>query len=158
MAQIRQEADCGFGKDRAFTSSFDVWSKISKQDGMMALYRGFGLGVLGVFVYRALYFGLFDTVRAELFPDPEAAKVSSLSMLASIVTMTADFASYPIDTVRKTMMVDTGRSERHYMSATDCCSKIFAKEGMRGFYRGYTYKLLFMFGQAFPLVGSAKLF
>ena len=38
----------------------DVYRKIVKTDGISGLYRGFSLGVLGIFVYRAIYFGVYD--------------------------------------------------------------------------------------------------
>ena len=46
-----------------FSGLLDVYRKIVKTDGISGLYRGFSLGVFGIFVYRAIYFGVYDTVK-----------------------------------------------------------------------------------------------
>ena len=48
------------GKDqtqRQFTGLIDCCKKIAKSDGFFGLYQGFGISVVGIFVYRAFYFG-----------------------------------------------------------------------------------------------------
>ncbi len=39
----------------------DVISKIVKVDGIGGLYKGFVISVIGIIVYRACYFGGYDT-------------------------------------------------------------------------------------------------
>ena len=46
-------------------------TKIYKSDGMYGLYRGFNISVQGIIVYRAAYFGLFDTLKAVATSDPK---------------------------------------------------------------------------------------
>ena len=31
--------------------------------GLLSLYRGFGVSMLGISAYKALYFGLYDTAK-----------------------------------------------------------------------------------------------
>ena len=40
-----------------------------KHDGVIGLYRGFGISVAGIIAYRASYFGMFDTGKVYLFED-----------------------------------------------------------------------------------------
>ena len=47
----------------------DAMTTIANQDGYKGLYRGMGISILTVVVYRAAYFGMFDTIKAILYPD-----------------------------------------------------------------------------------------
>jgi len=58
------------GAGREFNGLGDCLTKIFKADGMVGLYRGFGVSVQGIIIYRAAYFGFFDTAKGML-PDPK---------------------------------------------------------------------------------------
>merc|ERR1719309_1910195 len=51
------------GKDgaRKFNGLVDVYVKTIKTDGIQGLYRGFVISAVGIFIYRGMYFGLYDT-------------------------------------------------------------------------------------------------
>lgn len=64
-------ADIGkSGAEREFSGLGNCLSKIFKADGLGGLYRGFGVSVQGIIIYRAAYFGFFDTAKGML-PDPK---------------------------------------------------------------------------------------
>lgn len=42
-------------------------STVYKSDGLGGLYRGFGVSVLGIIVYRGVYFGTYDTAKGTIF-------------------------------------------------------------------------------------------
>jgi solute carrier family 25 (adenine nucleotide translocator) protein 4/5/6/31 len=50
-------------EQRQFTGLGDCIMKIAKSDGLIGLYQGFGVSVQGIIVYRASYFGAYDTVK-----------------------------------------------------------------------------------------------
>lgn len=61
------------GKDtaqRQYTGLLDCLKKTVKSDGVIGLYRGFVVSVQGIIIYRASYFGFFDTAKGML-PDPK---------------------------------------------------------------------------------------
>lgn len=67
----RLAADVGKGGgEREFTGLGNCLAKIFKTDGLIGLYRGFGVSVQGIIIYRASYFGFYDTARGML-PDPK---------------------------------------------------------------------------------------
>lgn len=69
----RLAADVGKGSgQREFSGLGNCLSRIFKSDGMVGLYRGFGVSVQGIIIYRASYFGCFDTAKGML-PDPKNA-------------------------------------------------------------------------------------
>jgi len=48
----------------------DCINKIRATDGTKGLYQGFGVSVLGIIMYRGVYFGGYDTAKkALLAPD-----------------------------------------------------------------------------------------
>ena len=47
--------------------------KIVKKDGITGLYRGFCASLVGIFFYRGLYFGLYDSGKYFLFGEKESS-------------------------------------------------------------------------------------
>jgi solute carrier family 25 (adenine nucleotide translocator) protein 4/5/6/31 len=73
FARTRLATDVGKGDSREFKGLVDCIMKIAKSDGIYGLYRGFGISVVGIIAYRALYFGGFDTGKNYMFSDPRKA-------------------------------------------------------------------------------------
>merc|ERR1712213_225663 len=63
------------GKDgkRQFNGLIDVYKKTLASDGISGLYRGFVISAVGIFIYRGLYFGMFDSVKPLLGENPSVA-------------------------------------------------------------------------------------
>ena len=58
FARTRLGADIGKeAGERQFNGLFDCCRQILKKDGIQGLYQGFGVSVIGIFTYRAFYFG-----------------------------------------------------------------------------------------------------
>merc|ERR1712151_1002913 len=51
----------GKGGERQFNGLIDVYKKTLASDGIGGLYRGFVISCVGIFVYRGMYFGLYDS-------------------------------------------------------------------------------------------------
>jgi solute carrier family 25 (adenine nucleotide translocator) protein 4/5/6/31 len=108
FARTRLAADVGrAGKtgEREFKGLNDCISKIYKSDGPIGLYRGFGISVVGIIFYRAAYFGMFDTGKVMLFPDMKKAPILLVWAFAQFVTVSAGICSYPLDTIRRRLMM-----------------------------------------------------
>ena len=54
------------GGARQFNGLVDVYRKTLASDGLAGLYRGFVPSVVGIVVYRGLYFGVYDSLSAYL--------------------------------------------------------------------------------------------
>ena len=54
------------GGDRQFNGLVDVYRKTLASDGIAGLYRGFVPSVVGIVVYRGLYFGCYDSLSASI--------------------------------------------------------------------------------------------
>lgn len=99
FARTRLAADVGKGASRQFTGLGNCISTIYKKDGARGLYQGFGVSVGGIIVYRAAFFGGFDTAKAMAFKDPKKAPLWASWLVAQCVTTAAGVISYPFDTV-----------------------------------------------------------
>lgn len=159
FARTRLAADVGSGGSREFTGLMDCLAKTFKSDGPQGLYRGFGISVIGIIAYRAAYFGCFDTGKAVLFPDAKNANVFAMWMFAQVVTVGAGVISYPLDTVRRRLMMQSGRTgaDIMYTGTMDCFNKILAQEGWKAFFKGSLSNILRGTGGALVLVFDAKI-
>ena len=157
FARTRLAADVGSGGDREFNGLVDCLMKIFKKDGPAGLYRGFGISVVGIIAYRASYFGMFDTGKAMLFPDAKNANVLAMWAFAQCVTVGAGVISYPLDTVRRRLMMDSGRAEKMYNGTMDCFAKIARDEGPRAFFKGSLSNVIRGTGGALVLVFYSKM-
>lgn len=86
----------------------DVYKKTLASDGIAGLYRGFGPSVLGIVVYRGLYFGMYDSIKPVLLVGPLEGSFIASFLLGWTVTTGAGIASYPLDTIRRRMMMTSG--------------------------------------------------
>lgn len=157
FARTRLAADVGSGGEREFGGLIDCLTKILAKDGPQGLYRGFGISVVGIIAYRAAYFGMFDTGKPMFFPDAKNANVFAMWMFAQIVTVSAGILSYPLDTVRRRLMMDSGRAEKMYNGTMHCFSKIAADEGPRAFFKGSLSNVIRGTGGALVLVFYSKI-
>jgi solute carrier family 25 (adenine nucleotide translocator) protein 4/5/6/31 len=160
FARTRLAADVGKGKkggEREFNGLVDCIQKIYKSDGPIGLYRGFIISVIGIVVYRASYFGSFDTGKAFLFPDIKKANIFAMWAFAQTVTVTAGIISYPLDTVRRRLMMQSGRSDVLYTGTIDCFNKILKNEGPSAFFKGALSNIIRGTGGALVLVFYDKI-
>ena len=123
-------------------------TSIAKSDGICGLYRGFGISVVAIFFYRASFFGLYDTAKRTF---PTDYKIIKLSM-AFVVTTISGIIAYPIDSVRRRMMMQSGAAEKQYTSTVNCITKTYAKEGFNGFFKGCLSNVLRGAGASLVLV------
>ncbi|KAF0314796.1 ADP,ATP carrier protein [Colletotrichum asianum] len=154
FARTRLAADVGkAGGEREFSGLGNCLSKIFKSDGMLGLYRGFGVSVQGIIIYRAAYFGFFDTAKGML-PDPKNTPFLISWAIAQTVTTVAGIVSYPFDTVRRRMMMQSGRkkSEIVYKNTLHAWGVIYKTEGGAAFFKGAFSNVLRGTGGALVLV------
>lgn len=107
----------------------------------------------GIIIYRAAYFGFYDTARGML-PDPKNTPIYISWAIAQVVTTVAGIVSYPFDTVRRRMMMQSGRkaTEIIYKNTLHCWATIAKQEGTGAFFKGAFSNVLRGTGGAFVLV------
>merc|ERR1712002_747711 len=123
----------GKGGERQYKGLIDVYAKTLKSDGIQGLYRGFVISCVGIFVYRGVYFGLYDSLKPILL-GPDAGLFLSFC-LGYGVTVTSGLMSYPIDTSRRRMMMTSGTAVK-YKGSIDCAVQIMKNEGFMSMMKG----------------------
>ncbi|CAH8593519.1 unnamed protein product [Schistosoma turkestanicum] len=141
------------GGTREFNGLIDVYAKTFKSDGIAGLYRGFVISCFGIIVYRGFYFGLYDTLKP-IFLGPDAGVAISFC-LGYGVTVTAGLISYPIDTIRRRMMMTSGQAVK-YRSSIHCAGEILKNEGPMSFMKGAGANILRGVAGAGVLAGFDK--
>jgi len=156
-ARTRLASDVGSGK-RDFNGLWDCLKKTatSTPKGPLALYNGFGVSVAGIIPYRGVYFGMFDTLN-QLNPYKDGNSAISLVArfgCAQVTAITAGYASYPFDTVRRRMQMQSEKPVEQwlYKSTMDCFKKLLKEEGPIGFFKGAGANALRTVGSALVLV------
>lgn len=143
------------GGERQFNGLIDVYKKTLKTDGIAGLYRGFNISCVGIIVYRGLYFGLYDSVKPMLPGKLQDSFFASFA-LGWVITNGAGLASYPIDTVRRRMMMTSGEAVK-YKSSLDAFQQILKNEGPKSLFKGAGANILRAVAGAGVLAGYDKL-
>jgi len=155
-ARTRLANDCKGGvcnTTRQYNGLIDVYVKTLKSDGIQGLYRGFAISAVGIFIYRGLYFGLYDTIKPIVLGADAGVGISFI--LGWAVTVTAGLISYPIDTVRRRMMMTSGTGEK-YKGSIDCFMTVTRNEGFMSLMKGAGANILRGVAGAGVLAGFDK--
>ncbi|KAL1507026.1 hypothetical protein AB1Y20_007888 [Prymnesium parvum] len=155
-ARTRLASDVGSGNPQ-FNGLVDCLTKTIKGGGFFSMYNGFGVSVVGIVAYRGPYFGLFDTMK-EMNPwkkDRGVLGLVSKFCIAQTVAIIAGFISYPFDTVRRRLQMQSEKpkSEWMYSGTLDCAVKIAKDEGVSAMFKGFGANVLRTLGGALVLVG-----
>eukprot|EP00580_Thalassiosira_gravida_P014311 CAMPEP_0201682184 /NCGR_PEP_ID=MMETSP0494-20130426/51479_1 /ASSEMBLY_ACC=CAM_ASM_000839 /TAXON_ID=420259 /ORGANISM="Thalassiosira gravida, Strain GMp14c1" /LENGTH=335 /DNA_ID=CAMNT_0048165941 /DNA_START=603 /DNA_END=1609 /DNA_ORIENTATION=+ len=155
-ARTRLASDVGVGK-RQFEGLADCLKKTVASSGVGGLYNGIGVSVVGIIPYRGVYFGLFDTLSG-LNPYQKDTnnftRAGSKFACAQTSAILAGYASYPFDTVRRRLQMQSEKpeSEWAYKGTADCFGKIMKDEGTSALFKGAGANALRTVGAAMVLV------
>lgn len=123
------------GGQRQFNGLIDVYKKTLATDGVRGLYRGFLPSIAGICVYRGTYFGLYDSLKPVLLTGSLEGNFAASFALGYIVTTVAGLSAYPMDTIRRRMMMTSGEAVK-YKSSLDAFAQIIKQEGTPALFRG----------------------
>jgi solute carrier family 25 (mitochondrial adenine nucleotide translocator), member 4/5/6/31 len=87
-----------------------------------------------VFIFKGLYFGIFDTLKPSLKKHIGDYFASNF-VLGFFSTTVANLFSYPFDTIRRRLLMNSYME--NYKGIVDCVIKIHGREGLHSLYRGF---------------------
>ncbi|KAB2089785.1 hypothetical protein ES319_A03G084000v1 [Gossypium barbadense] len=146
----------GTDSQRQFKGLLDVYRETLSTDGVVGLYRGFGASIMGITLYRGLYFGIYDTMKPILLVGPLEGNFFASFFLGWSITTVSGVCAYPFDTVRCRMMLTSGQSKK-YRSAIHAFCEIVHFEGFSALFRGVTANMLLGVAGAGVLAGYDQL-
>jgi solute carrier family 25 (adenine nucleotide translocator) protein 4/5/6/31 len=155
-ARTRLASDVGGGK-KQFNGLSDCLIKTSSgPKGPLGLYNGFGVSVVGIIPFRGTYFGVNDTLN-DFNPYQKERSLRGLGSkfaCAQTAAISAGYASYPFDTVRRRLQMQSEKPKEEwlYKGTGDCFGKIMKEEGFTAFFKGAGANALRTVGSALVLV------
>lgn len=155
-ARTRLASDVGSGKAQ-FNGLADCLKKTVAAGGIGSVYNGIGVSVVGIIPYRGVYFGLFDTLSGFNPYQKDESNVKravSKFFCAQTSAICAGYASYPFDTVRRRLQMQSEKPKEEwvYNGTADCFSKIMKEEGTSALFKGAGANALRTVGAAMVLV------
>jgi len=155
-ARTRLASDVGSGKAQ-FSGLADCLKKTVQSGGVGAIYNGIGVSIVGIIPYRGVYFGLFDTLSGYNPYQKDSnglIRASSKFACAQFSAICAGYASYPLDTVRRRLQMQSEKPEAEwiYKNTMDCFAKIIKDEGTTALFKGAGANALRTVGAAMVLV------
>merc|ERR1712167_49636 len=145
------------GGEKQFTGLGDCLSKTaSGPAGPLGLYNGFGVSVVGIVPFRGTYFGVNDTL-VSINPyqkDKGLVGIASKFACAQTAALCAAYASYPFDTVRRRLQMQSEKppEEWVYKGTMHCFNKTLKDEGFSALFKGAGANALRTVGSALVLV------
>ena len=120
--------------------------RTSQEEGVGALYKGLMPNILRGMAMNVGMLACYDQAKeivASLLNDPMTDGPSLPTRLGASATagFTAALFSLPFDLIKSRLMAqkpDPMTGEMPYRGVLDCATKIFQKEGPRGFFGGFT--------------------
>lgn len=129
------------GSQRQYRGLLDVYKKTLASDGIVGLYRGFSASIIGITVYRGLYFGIYDTMKPVILVGSLKGNFLVSFMLGWSVTTFSGIIAYPFDTLRRRMMMTSGEAAK-YSNSFHAFQQIIRQEGISALFRGVTANIL----------------
>jgi solute carrier family 25 (adenine nucleotide translocator) protein 4/5/6/31 len=139
LVRTRLSVDIGKKGEKNYNGFIHCYSQTYKEGGIRGLYKGFGISVIGIIPYRAVYFGGYDVLKA-IFLKPESSFFLKW-FVSQTNTIMAQFLTYPIDTIRRVQMLGgtkkkDGTIYPQYRSAWHCFVSIVKERGVPALFKG----------------------
>jgi solute carrier family 25, member 42 len=122
-----------------YSSLRDVFKHLLKEEGWLALYRGFTPTILGVIPYAGASFFTFETLkRKHLEYRKRPARAYEKMFFGACAGAVGQTSSYPFDIVRRRMQTASDLNFPR-LSVFAALKKIAREEGLKnGLYKGLT--------------------
>lgn len=151
FARTRLGVDLGKSKgEREFTGLSDCLRKTYQREGIRGLYRGLFVALPSIFFYRGLYFGLYDTGK-DIFLAPDSGIVARF-FWAQFSVVVSETLSYPGDTIKRKLMMQSLKAVKEYDGAIDCIIKVCKQQGVAGLWSGAFTNMFRSIGSSLCLV------
>jgi solute carrier family 25 (adenine nucleotide translocator) protein 4/5/6/31 len=136
---------------RKFNGTYDCIRKLYlNENGIYSFYPGFLISILEIFLFRSLYFGGYDTIKGIFFTEKNTFFEKWAS--AQMNTLIAGIICYPLDTVKRRIIIQNGEIEKKYYNSRHCLKMIYKEEGIKGYYKGFSANIIRMIGGSLVLI------
>ena len=145
LARTKLALDMGQASRTYPNGMRDVLRQSWRVNGLRGWYKGYGVAVWSVSLYRAVHLGGYDYAKTWWLSTRQHDNVQDVKELpllerlamAQAVSMLASTVHYPLDSVRRRLSMQSDvATNPQYRSAWHCLVQIYQTEGVTGYYRG----------------------
>eukprot|EP01026_Neomeris_dumetosa_P084093 TRINITY_DN981_c0_g1_i1.p1 TRINITY_DN981_c0_g1~~TRINITY_DN981_c0_g1_i1.p1 ORF type:complete len:694 (-),score=77.01 TRINITY_DN981_c0_g1_i1:202-2034(-) len=152
LDMVRGRLSIQEGRNQQYRGIVHATSVIVREEGPLALYRGWVPSVIGVFPYMGFNFGVYETLKKRLMKQYGVKRDTDLSTVTrlgcgAIAGAVGQTMAYPFDVVRRRLQVSgwEGASNLHkdskgqavvYRGMLDCFRKTIQEEGIQALFKG----------------------
>jgi len=90
---------------KKYSGFSDCLMQTVRRNGIAGCYKGIGMAITGVFLFRGTSIGSYDYLKSILIKDNEKSNRTKRFMIANAVTLTSGLFCYPLDTVGRRLMI-----------------------------------------------------
>jgi len=140
---IRAMLSGTFDKNSTMRAVFKV---ITHDKGFLGLYTGLSVTCIGAVPYEATRIGVYNVLRPYI-PTTHTRFGNEPHPIGKMLTgafagACAGFVTYPTDTIRRMLQVQSADGMPKYKGVIDCVVTTLKKKGILRFYRGLSAKLV----------------
>ena len=117
----------------------DGFRKMLAEGGVLSLWRGNGVNVLKIAPETAIKFYAYETVKSLINENSSQLTIGQRFFAGSMAGSIAQTAIYPLEVVKTRLAI---ARTNQYAGFWDCISIIFAREGIKGFFKGWVPNML----------------
>ncbi|XP_072287689.1 mitochondrial adenyl nucleotide antiporter SLC25A25 isoform X3 [Pyxicephalus adspersus] len=120
-------------------SIFGGFAQMVREGGYRSLWRGNGINVIKIAPESAIKFMAYEQIKRVIGSDQETLGIRERLVAGSLAGVIAQSSIYPMEVLKTRMAL---RKTGQYHGLLDCGKKIWLKEGVSAFYKGYVPNML----------------
>mmetsp|Transcript_15167 Transcript_15167/g.22712 ORF Transcript_15167/g.22712 Transcript_15167/m.22712 type:complete len:319 (-) Transcript_15167:6-962(-) len=134
---VRTRLSLAKGFNVHYNGIADCLTQTVRHEGFRGLYKGFGPTIASATPYVAFQMTFYELFKRQAIDESGNVSLPAKLACGAAAGLSAQTLTFPGDTIRRRMQIQgVGGRERQYTNTIDCCKKILANEGFRGFFKG----------------------
>lgn len=138
QVQAREAAAGGLSTKKPYKGTLDAFSRVTSEEGILALYSGLKASLIGIAASNTVYFYWYSFLREHAIAitqkkDLTAVESLGVSSMAGVINV---LSTLPIWVVNTRMQLDTSKSLKQQLAT------VYKDEGIKGFYKGIVPSLI----------------
>jgi len=142
MVKVQMQLDAKHLPNRRYINSLHAAYIISRQDGVLMLYRAHVVNTLREMVFLSTYFLVYEHTKPIISPSPPEGKNSSsrmgIALSGGLAGSIGWFVSFPFDSVKANIQGNALKESGAHISLKtwDVAKQLLQRRGIRGLYFG----------------------
>jgi solute carrier family 25 phosphate transporter 23/24/25/41 len=124
------------------TNIVGVLKNMIKEGGVKSLWRGNFINVLKITPESAIKFTAYEQIKILMGQEGQQLPLIQKFASGTMAGLVAQSAIYPMEVLKTRLAL---RKTGEFNGISDCARKIYQKEGMKAFYRGYLMNAIGIF-------------